>query len=249
MAENRAAFSLRRRRSLGFSKCRWLRTTFNVPSRSIFFFNRRSAFSTGSPFLSLISVKTLSLPLQRPRDTPDLHGRRSRLVRQYRVGGRRNLSTGKSGRKPLAFPPASGAWSTMALPNQPVTLTVEQIAELNSKLSTMRHDINNQLSLIIAALELIRHKPQTTERRMATLVGQPPKIADALGKFSAEFERSLRHHPPLARLRPRRRFLLRLHVAVDEEVIQAAQHQHGAPQPERDGAHLALSSGSRRRPP
>src|ERR1041385_3210648 len=58
MAEKRAAFSLRRRRSLGFSKCRWLRTVFNVPSRSIFFFSRRSALSTGSPFLSFISVKS-----------------------------------------------------------------------------------------------------------------------------------------------------------------------------------------------
>src|SRR6266581_1129125 len=58
MAENRAAFSLRRRRSLGFSKCRWFRTTFNVPSRSIFFLSRRRTFSTDSPFLSLISVNT-----------------------------------------------------------------------------------------------------------------------------------------------------------------------------------------------
>src|SRR5438034_7390723 len=57
MAENLAAFILRRFRSLGFSKCRWLRTSFNVPSRSIFFFNRRRALSTDSPFFSLISVK------------------------------------------------------------------------------------------------------------------------------------------------------------------------------------------------
>src|SRR5947209_15631164 len=64
MAEKRAAFSFRRRRSLGFSKCRWLRTTFKVPSRSIFFFNRRSALSTDSPFLSLISVKSNSHPLR-----------------------------------------------------------------------------------------------------------------------------------------------------------------------------------------
>src|SRR5688572_1466144 len=56
MAEKRAAFILRRLRSLGFSKCRWLRTSFSVPSRSIFFFNRRNALSTDSPFLSLISV-------------------------------------------------------------------------------------------------------------------------------------------------------------------------------------------------
>src|SRR5437667_12674069 len=58
MAEKRAAFSLRRRRSLGFSKCRWLRTTFRVPSRSIFFLSRRRALSTDSPFFSFISVKT-----------------------------------------------------------------------------------------------------------------------------------------------------------------------------------------------
>src|SRR5579859_6451393 len=61
MAEKRAAFILRRRRSLGFSKCRWLRTVLSVPSRSIFFFNRRRAFSTGSPFFSLISVKSIHI--------------------------------------------------------------------------------------------------------------------------------------------------------------------------------------------
>jgi hypothetical protein len=77
----------------------------------------------------------------------------------------------------------------MPLPSQPVTLTVEQIGELNGKLSAMRHDINNQLSLIIAAVELIRHKPQTAERMMTTLAEQPPKIADSLLRFSTEFER------------------------------------------------------------
>jgi hypothetical protein len=79
----------------------------------------------------------------------------------------------------------------MPLPSQPVTLTAEQLADLNRNLSAMRHDINNYLSLIIAAAELIRHKPQTVERMITTLVEQPPKIADALGKFSTEFERIL----------------------------------------------------------
>ena len=78
----------------------------------------------------------------------------------------------------------------MPLPSQPVTLTVEQIAELNSKLSTMRHDINNQLSLIMAAVELIHHKPQTAPKMMATLSEQPPKIASVLVRFSGEFERT-----------------------------------------------------------
>src|SRR5262245_62496722 len=57
MAEKRAIFSLRRLRSLGFSKWRRARALFSVPSRSTFFFNRRSARSTGSLFFSLISVK------------------------------------------------------------------------------------------------------------------------------------------------------------------------------------------------
>ena len=79
----------------------------------------------------------------------------------------------------------------MPLPSQPVTLTVEQLSELDRKLSAVRHDINTHLSLIIAASDLIRHKPQTTERMMATLVEQPSKIAAILTKFSAEFEQAL----------------------------------------------------------
>jgi hypothetical protein len=70
-------------------------------------------------------------------------------------------------------------------------LTVEQVAALNDKLSTMRHDINNALTLVIAAVELIRRKPQMAERMLGTVVEQPPKVADALVKFSAEFEQSL----------------------------------------------------------
>ncbi|MEI7936657.1 MAG: hypothetical protein WCK27_08225 [Verrucomicrobiota bacterium] len=77
------------------------------------------------------------------------------------------------------------------MPSQPVTLTVEQLSELDRKLSAVRHDINNHLSLIIAASDLIRHKPQTTDRMMATLVEQPSKIAAILTKFSAEFEQAL----------------------------------------------------------
>jgi hypothetical protein len=79
----------------------------------------------------------------------------------------------------------------MPLPSQPVTLSVEQVAELNRKLSNLRHDINNQLSLIMAAVELIHYKPQTAERMMTTLTEQPPRIAAVLVKFSGEFEQTL----------------------------------------------------------
>ena len=79
----------------------------------------------------------------------------------------------------------------MALPTEPVTLTVAQLEELNHQLSHMRHDINNHLSLIVAAIELIRHKPQVAERMMVTVAEQPAKIGESLKKFSNEFERTL----------------------------------------------------------
>jgi hypothetical protein len=79
----------------------------------------------------------------------------------------------------------------MPLPSQQVTLSAEQVEDLNRKLSNLRHDVNNQLSLIVAAVELIRHKPETGSRMMVTLSEQPPKIAAALIKFTSEFEQSL----------------------------------------------------------
>ena len=79
----------------------------------------------------------------------------------------------------------------MGLPKEPVTLTVAQLDELNRKLSAMRHDINNNLSLIVAAVELIRHRPSMTEKMMVTLSEQPTRISEALTRFSREFERTL----------------------------------------------------------
>jgi len=79
----------------------------------------------------------------------------------------------------------------MGLPNQPVTLSVEQIEELNRKLSTLRHDINNNLTLIMAAVELMRYKPEMAERMITTMTEQPMKISAAMGKFSEEFEKLL----------------------------------------------------------
>jgi uncharacterized protein YigA (DUF484 family) len=82
----------------------------------------------------------------------------------------------------------------MGLPSQPITLSVEQVAELSRRLATMRHDINNTLSLITAAAELLRVKPQMAERMLTTLMEQPSKINTTITEFSAEFERVLGIH-------------------------------------------------------
>jgi hypothetical protein len=76
----------------------------------------------------------------------------------------------------------------MGLPTEPVTLSVQQISELNRRLSALRHDINNQLSLVAAAAEIIRFNPDMAKRMAVTLSEQPPKITENLNKFSAEVE-------------------------------------------------------------
>jgi uncharacterized coiled-coil DUF342 family protein len=76
----------------------------------------------------------------------------------------------------------------MGLPTAPVTLTVEQIDDLYKRLSNLRHDVNNHLSLIVAAAELIKLNPDLVKRMCATLAEQPPKISEEMTKFSAAFE-------------------------------------------------------------
>ncbi len=79
----------------------------------------------------------------------------------------------------------------MSSSNELITLKAEQVEELNQKLSQMRHDINNMLSLITAAVEVIRSKPHLTERMVEAALEQPSKIADCIGQFSEEFQRIL----------------------------------------------------------
>lgn len=78
----------------------------------------------------------------------------------------------------------------MQIPQTPKTLTPEQVSELNSKLSHMRHEINNQLSLVVAALELIRFKPDSRDKMLATISEQPNKIIAEMQRFSTEFEQT-----------------------------------------------------------
>lgn len=79
----------------------------------------------------------------------------------------------------------------MAMPTGPVTLTVQQVEELTRKLATLRHDINNNLSLITAAVELLKLSPEMIGRLSASLAEQPPKISDQLTKFALELEKAV----------------------------------------------------------
>ncbi|MSU64159.1 MAG: hypothetical protein EXS31_17505 [Pedosphaera sp.] len=79
----------------------------------------------------------------------------------------------------------------MAAPQAPVTLTPAQIEELATRLSDFRHNINNNLSLVVAAVELIRRKPDLVERMSARIMEQPTKILAEVKTFSDFLEARL----------------------------------------------------------
>jgi len=78
----------------------------------------------------------------------------------------------------------------MGVPNAPATLTAAQLNELNNKLAHMRHEINNQLAMVVAALELMRFRPEMRDKMLTTISQQPPLIMAEVAKFSAEFEQA-----------------------------------------------------------
>ena len=79
----------------------------------------------------------------------------------------------------------------MGMPQTPITLTPDQVAELSEKLAITRHDINNHLSLIVAAVELMRRKPEIAPRMIESISQQPDKIIAQMRAFSVEFEQTL----------------------------------------------------------
>lgn len=80
--------------------------------------------------------------------------------------------------------------SEMGLPQQAVTLSPEQIKELNDKLSKMRHDLNNNLAMILAAAELAKLKPDMAAKMLDRLIEQPGKMTAQIKEFSSEFEKT-----------------------------------------------------------
>lgn len=83
----------------------------------------------------------------------------------------------------------------MALPIEPVTLSVAEINDLHQKIRTLRHDVNNKLSLIAASVELVRRRPEDAERLLNSIGEQPKKISEMVVRFSKEAESALHITP------------------------------------------------------
>ena len=113
------------------------------------------------------------------------------LLNNYGLGANRNGADAHffayQG-EPACIPASSPHTDLMGSTSQPRTLTADQVSELNHRLTEMRHNVNNDLALIIAAAELARHKPESVARFLPTFSDQPGKIAEEIRKFSDQFE-------------------------------------------------------------
>lgn len=79
----------------------------------------------------------------------------------------------------------------MSSPSEPVTLSAEQVAELKRNLADLRHDINNNVALILSAIEMMRRRPETYERMLDSMARQPNRITEAVVGFSKALETAL----------------------------------------------------------
>jgi hypothetical protein len=76
----------------------------------------------------------------------------------------------------------------MGLPSVMVSFQPDQVAELERCLSDARHGINNHLTLISTAIELIRRDPASAERLIHTMIDRPELIREELMRFNRAFD-------------------------------------------------------------
>ncbi|MGH7979872.1 MAG: hypothetical protein ACREE6_10895 [Limisphaerales bacterium] len=79
---------------------------------------------------------------------------------------------------------------------QPVTLTAGQVAELKGKLADLRHDINNNVALILSAIEMMRRRPESFEKMLESMARQPHRILETVMQFSKAMENTLQTPQP-----------------------------------------------------
>ncbi|HEX3626346.1 MAG TPA: hypothetical protein VH280_13080 [Verrucomicrobiae bacterium] len=79
----------------------------------------------------------------------------------------------------------------MSLQIQPVTLSAEQVADLKGKLADLRHDINNNVALLLSAIEMMRRRPETFEKMLDSMARQPNRISETVTQFSKALETAL----------------------------------------------------------
>ncbi len=80
----------------------------------------------------------------------------------------------------------------MSSVEEPIHLDPEQVKTLEKLLADCRHNVNNNLAMIMSALELVQFKPEATEKMIGTAMSHSKKITVEFETFATQFEQVLR---------------------------------------------------------
>jgi hypothetical protein len=62
---------------------------------------------------------------------------------------------------------------------------------LKRNLADLRHDINNNVALLLSAIEMMRRRPETFEKMLDSMARQPHRINEAVVQFSKALETAI----------------------------------------------------------
>ena len=65
-----------------------------------------------------------------------------------------------------------------------LTVSREELAELQTKFSEIKHSINNALAVMMALSEMSQRRPDYSEKLAATVLTKAPQIVSSLQEFT-----------------------------------------------------------------
>jgi hypothetical protein len=65
-----------------------------------------------------------------------------------------------------------------------ITISREELAELQSKFSEIKHSINNALAVMMALSEMSQRRPDYSEKLATTVLTKAPQIVSSLQEFT-----------------------------------------------------------------
>ena len=92
--------------------------------------------------------------------------------------------------KELAKTAALTPWFRMATDDHQDLLSVGGFGSLSERLSKMRHDVRGCLTIIVSGCDMVRLKPELTEKYLTQFSEKSKKIIELIDSFSKDFERN-----------------------------------------------------------
>jgi len=77
-----------------------------------------------------------------------------------------------------------------------ITLSQEEISQLQKKFSEIKHSINNALAVMMALSEMSQRRPDYGEKLASTVLSKAPQIVTSLQEFTQVLNEKAGQPPP-----------------------------------------------------